>query len=235
MSANTNTNIPRIVLGTMTFGLENTTVEGTVVRVRGAENVGQFVDKFHSFGHIEIDTARIYGSGDSELVLSQLPTAHLKISTKVFPGFAGAFDAVNLPRQFRQSLEALKTNKIDILYLHAPESDTPIDVTLKAINDLYKEGLFERYNPIARSVVPELLPCLKHYNIGFYAFNIVGGGLLTGKYKFSQEAAEGSRYDTSIWSGKAFHERYWKNLNFEGIEIVETAAKTHGLTLLEAT
>ncbi|KAI8596153.1 hypothetical protein EDD21DRAFT_422949 [Dissophora ornata] len=68
MSANTNTNIPRIVLGTMTFGLENTTVEGTVVRVRGAENVGQFVDKFHSFGHIEIDTARIYGSGDSELV-----------------------------------------------------------------------------------------------------------------------------------------------------------------------
>ncbi|KAG0326142.1 hypothetical protein BGZ99_010047 [Dissophora globulifera] len=265
---NANTNIPRIVLGTMTFGTETTTTDGvSVVRVYGAENVGKFVEKFHSFGHIELDTARIYGNGDTEIVLSQLPTAHLKISTKVFPAFEGAHDEVNLPKTFRQSLDALKATKVDILYLHAPDYGTPIEVTLKAINDLYKDGLFERfglsnypawrvaliydhckengyvlpsvyqgsYNPISRLVVPELLPCLQHYNISFYAFNVVCGGLLSGKYKFDEEVpSDGGRFDSKLWSGNAFRGLYWNKLNFEGIQILEKAIKPHGISLLEA-
>ncbi|KAF9947038.1 hypothetical protein BGZ65_009187 [Modicella reniformis] len=228
----------------MSFGLEDTEVEGTVIRIRGAEKVGEFLKTFHSFGHNEIDAARIYGMGDSEIVLGQVPTVHLKISTKVFPAHPGAFDMVNLPKQFRESLEALKATKVDILYLHAPEPDTPIEVTLQAINELHRDGLFERllpstdvlkYNPIARGVVPELLPCLKYYNIGFYAFNTAGGGLLTGKYKFDQEdIAEGSRYDPNLSSGKRFRERYWHKLNFEGVEILEKAAKANDMTMLEA-
>lgn len=52
----------------MTFGLENTTGEATVIRVRGAENVKPFLDTFAAYGHVEIDTARIYGRGDTEVV-----------------------------------------------------------------------------------------------------------------------------------------------------------------------
>lgn len=68
----------------------------------------------------------------------------MKIATKAYPYEVGTFDSVNLPKQLRESLVALKLPKVDIFYLHAPEYDTPLEVTLKAVNDLYKEGLFER-------------------------------------------------------------------------------------------
>ncbi|KAG0314322.1 hypothetical protein BGZ99_008213, partial [Dissophora globulifera] len=91
------------------------------------------------------------------------------------------------------------------------------------------------YNPIARSVVPELLPCLQHYNIAFNAFNVICGGLLTGKYKFEEEVdSEGGRFDSKLWSGSLFRSMYWSRLNFEGIEILEKAIKPHGISLLEA-
>jgi len=34
----------------------------------------------------------------------------------------------------------LKTDKIDIFYLHAPDWATLLDETVKGMNDLYKEG-----------------------------------------------------------------------------------------------
>ena len=30
-------------------------------------------------------------------------------------------------------------------YLHGPDRSTPYEVTLKAVNDLYKEGKFKRF------------------------------------------------------------------------------------------
>jgi aryl-alcohol dehydrogenase-like predicted oxidoreductase len=30
-------------------------------------------------------------------------------------------------------------------YLHGPDRSTPYEVTLKAVNDLYKEGYFKRF------------------------------------------------------------------------------------------
>ncbi|KAI1295063.1 hypothetical protein EDD11_008044 [Mortierella claussenii] len=209
-------------------------VKNSVIRVRGAENVGMFVEKFHSFGHVEIDAARLYGGGDTKIVLSQLPTAHLKFSTKVFTGLADAFNAVNLPKQFRQSLDALRVDKADILYLHAPNRDTPIEYglsndpywTVALVHEHCKQNGYVlptvyqgMYNPIARSFDKELLPCLNYFNIGFYAYNIIGrGGLLTGRYKFeSRERAIGTKR------------------NFEGIEILKKATEAHGVSLLEAT
>ncbi|KAF9157166.1 hypothetical protein BGX21_008598 [Mortierella sp. AD011] len=264
--ASDNKNLPRVILGTMTFGLE---VKNNLnlIRVCGAENVKPFLDLFHSYGHVEIDTARIYGSGTTEQVLSQLPTAHLKIATKAWPFEEGSFNEENLEAQFRQSLEALNTTKVDIFYLHAPDGSTPLEVTAKAVNNLYKKGLFERfglsnfsswqvaliyeickqngyvlptvyqgmYNPISRSVVPELLPCLKYLNISFYAYHPIAGGLLTGKYKFDKDVAGGLRFDPKTGFGKLFRERYWNQLTFEGIEILEKAAAENHITLLEAT
>lgn len=58
------------------------------------------------------------------------------------------------------------------------------------------------YNPIDRSVVSELLLCLKHLNMSFYAYNPISGGVLSGKYKFGVEVPEGSRYDPKTYIGK---------------------------------
>jgi len=140
------TDIPRVILGAMTFGLETTSADTSACKVRGPAAVEPFLTTLAAHGHKEVDTARFYGNGDSEIVLSLLPdaTAHLKISTKVFPFMAGSHNKENLPKQFRESLKALKTNKVDILYLHAPDYATPFEETINAIDDLYREGLFER-------------------------------------------------------------------------------------------
>lgn len=137
-------NTPRIILGTMTFGLESTDATTTAVRVRGLDAVAPFLTTFHAHGHVEVDTARIYSNGDTEIVLSQLPTAHLKIATKVYAFAPGSHSKENLSKQFKNSLKALNAEKIDVLYLHVPDYDTPYEETCKAIDDLYKEGLFER-------------------------------------------------------------------------------------------
>ncbi|KAF9581612.1 hypothetical protein BGW38_001311 [Lunasporangiospora selenospora] len=136
---------PKIILGTMTFGLDTTNAATSAVRIRGAENVRPLLESFHSFGHVELDTARIYCNGDTEIVLASLPTDHFAISTKVWPGGPGAHNAENLRKTFSESREALQHKKVDIFYLHAPDYTTPFEETLKAINDLYREGLFKRF------------------------------------------------------------------------------------------
>lgn len=134
----------------MTFGLRDSKeFELSLIRVTGAKNVQPFFDMFQGYGHKQVDTARIYGGGDTEKVISQLPTKdHFKIATKAYPMFDGAFSADQLEKQFRLSLEALNASKVDIFYLHAPDASTPLEVTVKAVNDLYKEGLFERVRGI---------------------------------------------------------------------------------------
>lgn len=37
------------------------------------------------------------------------------------------------------------SSSIDMWYLHGPDRTTPYEVTLKAVNDLYKEGKFKRF------------------------------------------------------------------------------------------
>ncbi|KAK9703014.1 hypothetical protein K7432_010952 [Basidiobolus ranarum] len=136
---------PKLILGTMTFGLEGTNASTSAVRIRGIENIKPFLDLFESHGYTEIDTARLYCNGDTETALGLLPMASFSIATKVFPLAPHAHSAENLAKTFRQSLAALKAKKVDIFYLHAPDYSTPFEETIKAVNDLYKEGLFERF------------------------------------------------------------------------------------------
>ena len=54
-------------------------------------------------------------------------------------------DPEGLRKNLMDSLKALKVQKIDMWYLHGPDRTTPYEVTLKAVNDLYKEGYFTRF------------------------------------------------------------------------------------------
>jgi aflatoxin B1 aldehyde reductase len=47
--------------------------------------------------------------------------------------------------QTTTSLKSLQVPSIDLFYLHAPDHNTPITETLKAVNDLYKDGKFKRF------------------------------------------------------------------------------------------
>ncbi|KAF9407492.1 hypothetical protein BGZ76_006103 [Entomortierella beljakovae] len=251
----------------MTFGLDETNPKANIVRVHGTKSVKPFLDAFSAHGHVELDAARMYNGGDTEKVLGLLDVKDFKVATKVYPFTQNAHGAENLSQNLRDALADLRLTKVDIFYLHAPDRTTSFEETAKAIDGLYREGLFERfglsnfaswevalfykiceqngyvlptiyqgmYNPLARSVVPELLPCLKKLNISFYAYNPVAGGLLTGKYLSETQAIEGDRYDPNTAFGNYFRERYWNKLNLEGVQLLNKAAKANNLTLVEAT
>jgi len=141
-----------IVMGAMTFGEKGQ--EGA--RVHDVKEIEAILDIFQAHGHVEIDAARTYCGGTCEEYLGKIDWQRrgLKMETKLAPRLASrATEAVHQithsPEDLRKNLEislrALKTNQLEMWYLHAPDRTTPYEVTLKAVNDLYKEGKFKRF------------------------------------------------------------------------------------------
>ncbi|KZS90075.1 Aldo/keto reductase [Sistotremastrum niveocremeum HHB9708] len=125
----------------MTFGKPGR--EGA--RVHDLKDVSAILDVFQKHGHNEVDTARGYTGGTSEEYLGELDgkSRGLIVSTKLYPGSFKHTDE-GIREHLAKSLAALKTNQLDILYLHAPDRTTPWEVTFKVTNELYKEGKFVR-------------------------------------------------------------------------------------------
>lgn len=96
------------------------------------------------------------------------------------------------------------------------------------------------YSAITRQVEPELFPCLRYYGIAFYAYSPLGGGILTGKYKFEEDAEKTiskGRFNGIGWD-KVYRERYWKEEHFNAIEKLKTLLQVHhpedGISVIEA-
>ena len=95
----------------------------------------------------ELDTARIYGSGQSETLLGQCaPLSHtFAISTKA-PGFSpGSLTPERIETNCNASLSALKLQRMDIFYFHGPDRQTPLEDQCLAADKLYREGKFARF------------------------------------------------------------------------------------------
>ncbi|EMD32818.1 hypothetical protein CERSUDRAFT_118513 [Gelatoporia subvermispora B] len=144
-----------IVMGAMTFGESGK--DGA--RVHDIKDVEAILDVFQAHGHYEIDTARVYSGGTSEEYLAKVDWQKrgLKMDTKLYPNVAhkqwismtGGTVISHSPEDLRKhldaSLKALNTDTLEMWYLHGPDRTTPYEVTLKAVNDLYKEGKFNRF------------------------------------------------------------------------------------------
>ncbi|KAF9980531.1 hypothetical protein BGZ75_008336 [Mortierella antarctica] len=139
---------PRIILGTQSFALETTDPTQSDFRVQGAENLKPFLDCAEAYGVLELDTARVYCGGDTETVIGQVegqPLSRFEISTKIYPLQAGDHAPEALVKSFHRSLEQLKVDKVKIFYLHAPDFFTPFELTLKTVDELYRQGRFEQF------------------------------------------------------------------------------------------
>lgn len=138
------------ILGTMSMGGQTTEAVAT-------EQMKYFLSK----GYIEIDTARMYCNGNTELLLGRVlktlasqsesqPILNLdkiRIASKVNPfrGYNNNLKYQNVLQQSEDILHSLQKNSTEILYLHAPDIDTPIEETLLAINELYKSNKFVEF------------------------------------------------------------------------------------------
>ncbi|XP_036387513.1 aflatoxin B1 aldehyde reductase member 3 [Megalops cyprinoides] len=246
MSSRTNSKLPVTLLGTMAFG-GRANAETSVAMVRA------YLER----GHNELDTAFMYTDGQSETVIGGLGLPKtVRIATKANPWDGKTLKPESVRSQLDTSLQRLRTQCVDLFYLHAPDHNNPIEDTLQACNELHKEGKYKElglsnyaswevaeihcickhngwvlptvyqgmYNATTRQVESELLPCLRHYGIRFYAYNPLAGGLLTGKYHYQDKDStqpEG-RFFGNSWA-PAYRDRYWKESHFQAIDVVQNA------------
>lgn len=88
-----------------------------------------------------IDTAHVYSGGDSERAIGEVfPTkpAELVVATK--GGYSGSGDPESLRAQIDQSLASLRTDVIDLYYLHRVDPETPLEVSLGTIAEYREAG-----------------------------------------------------------------------------------------------
>lgn len=89
------------------------------------------------------------------------------------------------------------------------------------------------YNALNRTIEPELLSCLRHYGMGFYAYNPLGGGFFTGNFSKDGQVEKGSRFDPEKMVGRMYRARYFHDEYFEAMDMIRPIAEKHGLTLAE--
>lgn len=93
-------------------------------------------------GLTRIDTAEMYADGFAEKIVGQAikgrPRERIFITSKVWSDNLG-YDAVL--RAAEKSLERLGTTYLDLYLIHKPNDEFPLDMTIKALDRLKREGM----------------------------------------------------------------------------------------------
>jgi aryl-alcohol dehydrogenase-like predicted oxidoreductase len=121
-----------------------------------------------------IDTAHSYSGGDSERAIGEALSPKpdgLVVATK--GGYSGRGSPEDLRAQIEQSLESLRTDAIDLYYLHRVDPETPLADSLGAIAEHREAGKIKEVGvsavdveqvEAAREVVP-IAAVQNHYNV----------------------------------------------------------------------
>ncbi|XP_026077515.1 aflatoxin B1 aldehyde reductase member 4-like isoform X1 [Carassius auratus] len=127
----------------------------------------QLVQMFLERGHGELDTAFMYNDGQAETIIGnmQLPKT-VRIATKANPWEGKTLKPESVRNQLETSLKRLRTQCVDLFYLHAPDHQNPIQDTLQACNELREEGKFKELglSNYASWQVAEIYCICKHNN-----------------------------------------------------------------------
>ncbi len=129
--------VSEICLGTMMFG-------GRTDESLSKEIIGRAIDTGINF----IDTADIYNAGVSEEITGRAIAGcrdQVILATKgrnaMGPGVNDKGTSRGyLMRALEASLKRLGTDYIDLYYVHSPDYTTPIDETLRALDDMVRSG-----------------------------------------------------------------------------------------------
>jgi|HubBroStandDraft_1064217.scaffolds.fasta_scaffold00162_19 aryl-alcohol dehydrogenase-like predicted oxidoreductase len=144
--------VSEICLGTMTFGGNEDAGFWKVVGSLGQAEADAIVERALAAGVNFFDTADVYSFGQSEKALGRalknlgIVRKDVVIATKVFgqmgplPNDRGASRG-HIMDSVQGSLERLQTDHIDLYQIHGTDTVTPIDETLRALDDLVRQGL----------------------------------------------------------------------------------------------
>jgi len=131
--------VSRLGLGTMTWGRDTDELEA-------ADQLKTFVDA----GGTLIDTAAVYGDGDSERVIggflgTLIPREQVVLASKAGISFASGEREVNNSRtsllsDLDKTLSRLGTDYLDLWQVHAWDANVPLDETLSALDIAVTSG-----------------------------------------------------------------------------------------------
>jgi aryl-alcohol dehydrogenase-like predicted oxidoreductase len=137
--------VSELCFGTMTFGGKGFwSVIGQLPQKNAEDLVARVIDAGINF----IDTADIYSEGDSETILGKALGKRRKdvvLATKVFGRTGPGPNETGLSRghimqAVEDSLTRLGTDYIDLYQIHGFDAVTPIEETLRALDDLVRSG-----------------------------------------------------------------------------------------------
>ena len=231
---NTQTVLPAIGLGCM--GLSE--FYGPPTEQRAAIKL---LHQAIELGVEHFDTAEMYGMGANESLLGEAfhdRRDKVFIATKFgptrdpetgdFTGIDGSRE--NCRRAVEDSLKRLKTDVIDLYYLHRVDPATPIEETVGAMAELVAEGkvraiglseasgdtirraakihpvsaVQSEYSIFSRDIEAAVIPACIEVGASLVAYSPLGRGMLSGRFK-EESLAEGDfRSTTPRFTGEAF-------------------------------
>ncbi|WP_214848387.1 aldo/keto reductase [Exiguobacterium sp. s193] len=201
-----------------------------------------------------LDTAFIYGPERSEELVGEtwsdtverkdviLATkgAHKIVDDKVVIDNSPEF----LKQSVEESLKRLKTDYIDLFYIHFPDEATPKDQAVAALAELKEQGKIRaigvsnfsleqlkeankdghvdvyqgEYNLFKRDAEKEILPYIREHGISFVPYFPLAAGLLAGKYD------ENTKFDDLRAKDPLFQDDVFKD-NLAKVELLRPIAQ----------
>jgi aflatoxin B1 aldehyde reductase len=141
--------VPRLYLGTMTFGWSQTSsrVNEPIALV--------MLERFMAHNRVvgeddvhRVDTARIYAGGKTEpivgTVISKLGESNeskILVGTKAHPSQPGGLSQDGIRSQHQASLVALDLDSFDEYYLHQPDTQHSLLESLQCLHEMVTNGL----------------------------------------------------------------------------------------------
>ena len=249
-----------ICLGTMNYGDPVSETESISIMKRAIAAGVNF-----------LDTADVYARGRSEEIIGKALKGErhsVLIATKVEgPTGPGPNDRGlsrrHITQAVEESLRRLQTDYIDLYYAHFPDYDTPIEETLRTMDDLVHQGKV-RYIGCSNFSAWQLGKALWVSDIHNLArfdcieppYNLLARDIETellplcasegiGVCVYNPLAGEmlTGRHQfgkppaegrfTHELLGKAYLERYWSEINFKAVDRLKQIAKEHGCSLAQ--
>jgi aryl-alcohol dehydrogenase-like predicted oxidoreductase len=260
----TGLNVSTICLGTMTYGIQVGEAEA-VNLIKGALDSGM------NF----LDTAPVYSNTRSEEIVGKaikgdrhsfVLATKAGPPSKFIPGVPPKPNETGLSRkcimwQVECSLKRLQTDYIDLYYVHEPDYDTPIEETLRALDDLVHQGK-TRYIGCSNFFAWQISKALgvsESYNLARFVcvqppYNLLTRDIETELLPFCASEGIGvsvynplagemltGRHEfgkppaegrfTLPGLGPGYLHRYWSETNFQAVDRFKKLARDHGVTL----
>src|SRR5436190_15695650 len=242
----------------------------------GCNNFGMRIDQDQTQAVVDaaleagitlFDTADVYGGTKSEEFLGKAlgkRRQEIVLATKFGMPIGGDPKKRGGSRKWimqavEDSLRRLGTDYIDLYQHHQPDRDTPVEETLRALDDLVTQGKVRYlgcsnytgwqiadadwtaagqsrftsaqnlYSLLERGVESEVLPACEHFGLGFLPFFPLASGLLTGKYRRGEAPPKGTRLEA--WGVRG--QQAMSDANFDKVEPLEAWAEDRDHTVLE--